>query len=154
MPSEFVKILNGQPHARSNIFLIFSSREVTFWCLLSCSNLAPLFFFQPFADNVGENWTSLGTSSKIKRYLVLPKKWIQVPLRHMTRLVTNLRVYYIYIFKKLINNSKAHVRKYINEGNDVQNAQDFQKSMLSGNGVKGLRVALIDATARNALSRK
>jgi hypothetical protein len=46
---------------------------------------------------------------------------------------------------------KAHVRKYINEGNDVQTAQDFQKSMLSGNGVKGLRVALVDATAKKCV---
>lgn len=43
---------------------------------------------------------------------------------------------------------KAHVRKYINEGNDVQTAQDFQKSMLSGSGIKGVRVALVDATAK------
>lgn len=46
---------------------------------------------------------------------------------------------------------KAHVRRYINEGNDVQTAQDFQKSMLSGMGIKGLRVTLVDATAKKCV---
>ena len=41
---------------------------------------------------------------------------------------------------------KAHVRRYINEGHDVQTAQHFQVAMLSSGGVKGARIALVDGS--------
>ena len=41
---------------------------------------------------------------------------------------------------------KAHIRRYINEGHDVQNAQDLQQAMLSNGGINGVRVILVDAT--------
>lgn len=40
---------------------------------------------------------------------------------------------------------KAHVKRYINEGHDVQNAQDFRDAILSEGGLNGVRVALVDA---------
>ena len=40
---------------------------------------------------------------------------------------------------------KAHVLRYINEGNDVVTADDFKEAMLSYGGVRGVRVALVDA---------
>ena len=40
---------------------------------------------------------------------------------------------------------KAHVRRYINEGNDVLTADDFRTAMLSNGGLKGVRVVLVDA---------
>ena len=40
---------------------------------------------------------------------------------------------------------KAHVRRYINEGHDVQNAKDFKDAMLCNGGLNGVRVALVDA---------
>ncbi|KAK3737064.1 hypothetical protein QZH41_003696 [Actinostola sp. cb2023] len=42
---------------------------------------------------------------------------------------------------------KAHVRRYVNEGHDVQNAQQFQQAMLANGGVSGVRVAIVDAAA-------
>ena len=39
---------------------------------------------------------------------------------------------------------KAHVRRYINEGNDVLTASHFLNAMTSYGGVKGVRVALVD----------
>lgn len=39
---------------------------------------------------------------------------------------------------------KAHVRRYINEGNDVLTAAQFKQAMLSHGGIKGVRVALVD----------
>ena len=41
---------------------------------------------------------------------------------------------------------KAHVRRHINEGHDVQNAKDFKDAMLSNGGLHGVRVALVDAS--------
>jgi hypothetical protein len=40
---------------------------------------------------------------------------------------------------------KAHVRRYINEGHDVQNAQDLRDAIISEGGLNGVRVALVDA---------
>ena len=40
---------------------------------------------------------------------------------------------------------KAHVLRYINEGHDVVTADDFKEAMLSYGGVRGVRVALVDA---------
>ena len=42
---------------------------------------------------------------------------------------------------------KAHVRRYINEGNDVNMAEDFREAILSNGGIAGVRVAVIDAGA-------
>lgn len=39
---------------------------------------------------------------------------------------------------------KAHVRRYINEGNDVTTAAQFKEAMLSYGGVRGVRVALVN----------
>ena len=40
---------------------------------------------------------------------------------------------------------KAHVRRFINEGHDVNSAQDFKEAMMSSGGIKGVRVVLVDA---------
>ena len=40
---------------------------------------------------------------------------------------------------------KAHFRRHVNEGHDVQNAKDFKDVMLSSGGLSGVRVALVDA---------
>ena len=40
---------------------------------------------------------------------------------------------------------KAHVRRYVNEGHDVQNTQEFKTAILSNGGVTGVRVAVVDA---------
>lgn len=40
---------------------------------------------------------------------------------------------------------KAHVRRYVNEGHDVQNAQEFKTAILSNGGVTGVRVTVVDA---------
>lgn len=40
---------------------------------------------------------------------------------------------------------KAHVKRYINEGHDVQNAQDLRDAITSEGGLNGVRVALVDA---------
>ena len=40
---------------------------------------------------------------------------------------------------------KAHVRRYVNEGHDVQNAEQLQTAILSNGGVTGIRVAVVDA---------
>ena len=42
---------------------------------------------------------------------------------------------------------KANVRRFINEGNDVQNGDEFRKAMLSSGGISGLRVACVDGAA-------
>lgn len=39
---------------------------------------------------------------------------------------------------------KAHVRRYVNEGHDVENAQEFKTVILSKGGVNGVRVAIVD----------
>ena len=39
---------------------------------------------------------------------------------------------------------KAHVRRFINEGHDVQTAEDLETAMLSGGGLTAIRVALVD----------
>ena len=41
---------------------------------------------------------------------------------------------------------KAHVRRYVNEGHDVQNAQELKTAILSNGGVTGVRVAVVDAS--------
>lgn len=40
---------------------------------------------------------------------------------------------------------KAHVRRYVNDGHDVQNAQEFKTAILSNGGVTEVRVAVVDA---------
>ena len=40
---------------------------------------------------------------------------------------------------------KAHVRRHINEGHDVQTPNDFKEAMMSSGGIKGVRIALVDA---------
>lgn len=40
---------------------------------------------------------------------------------------------------------KAHVRRCVNEGHDVQNSCEFDQAMLSNGGIAGVRVALVDA---------
>ena len=40
---------------------------------------------------------------------------------------------------------KAHVRRYVNEGHDVTNAQEFKTAILSNGGVTGVRVTVVDA---------
>ena len=39
----------------------------------------------------------------------------------------------------------AHVRRFINEGHNVQTAEDLETVMLSGGGLTGIRVALVDS---------
>ena len=41
---------------------------------------------------------------------------------------------------------KAHVRRYVNEGHDVKTAYDFKEAILSYGGIKGVRVAVVDAS--------
>lgn len=38
---------------------------------------------------------------------------------------------------------KSHVKAYINQGNSVTTAKEFEKAILSGNGIKGVRVAVV-----------
>jgi len=40
---------------------------------------------------------------------------------------------------------KAHVRRYVNEGHDVTNTQEFKTAILSNGGVTGVRVTVVDA---------
>lgn len=40
---------------------------------------------------------------------------------------------------------KAHVRRYINEGHDVSNAEALREAILSQGGVRGVRVTVVDA---------
>ena len=40
---------------------------------------------------------------------------------------------------------KAHVRSFVNEGNDVQTPKDLETAMLSAGGLSGIRVALFDS---------
>lgn len=47
---------------------------------------------------------------------------------------------------------KAHVRRYINEGNDVLTASQFKEAMLSYGGVHGVRVALVDLGGQHRTS--
>ena len=39
---------------------------------------------------------------------------------------------------------KAHVRRFVNEGHDVQTPKDLETAMLSAEGVPGVRVTLVD----------
>ena len=48
---------------------------------------------------------------------------------------------------------KAHVRRFLNEGNDITTAEELRDAMLSHGGVHGVRVALIDAKELNVLSQ-
>ena len=41
---------------------------------------------------------------------------------------------------------KAHVWRYINKGHDVQTANDFKEAMMSSGGIKGVCIALVDAS--------
>ena len=40
---------------------------------------------------------------------------------------------------------KAHVRRFVNEGHDVQTPKDLETAMLSAEGVPGVRVTLVDS---------
>ena len=40
---------------------------------------------------------------------------------------------------------KAHIRRHINEGHDVQNASEFKEAVSSNGGINGVRVVLVDA---------
>ena len=40
---------------------------------------------------------------------------------------------------------RAHVRRYVNQGHDVETASQFKEAMLPGGGVHGVRVAVVDA---------
>ena len=40
---------------------------------------------------------------------------------------------------------KAHVRRFVNKGNDVQTPKDLETPMLSAGGLSGIRVALVDS---------
>ncbi|XP_078349668.1 uncharacterized protein LOC144634549 [Oculina patagonica] len=42
---------------------------------------------------------------------------------------------------------KAHIRRHINEGHDVQNAKDFIDAMLSNGGINGVRTVHVDVGA-------
>ena len=41
---------------------------------------------------------------------------------------------------------KAHVRRFINEGHDVQTTLDFKEAMLSNGGIEGTRIVVVDAS--------
>ncbi|XP_028519078.1 uncharacterized protein LOC114576513 [Exaiptasia diaphana] len=47
---------------------------------------------------------------------------------------------------------KAHIRRFINEGNDVNTAYDLCQAILSSGSVRGVRVALIDGTKLTPLT--
>lgn len=47
---------------------------------------------------------------------------------------------------------KAHVRRFLNEGNDITTAEDLRDAILSHGGVHGVRVALVDAKELRVLS--
>ena len=38
---------------------------------------------------------------------------------------------------------KGHITRYVNEGNDVTNAKEMEKAMLSDGGLQGIRVIII-----------
>lgn len=40
---------------------------------------------------------------------------------------------------------KGHIRRYINEGHDVETPEQFREAVLSHGGISGVRVALVDA---------
>ena len=40
---------------------------------------------------------------------------------------------------------KAHVRRYLNEGHDILTADDLKEAMVSHGGIRGVRVAVVDA---------
>ena len=41
---------------------------------------------------------------------------------------------------------KAHVRRFVNEGNDVLTAENLRDAVLSNGGVRGVRVTLVDGS--------
>ena len=47
---------------------------------------------------------------------------------------------------------KAHVRRYVDEGHDVVTANDLKDAILSNNGVRGVRVALVNCRREVATS--
>ena len=42
---------------------------------------------------------------------------------------------------------KAHMWRHINEGYDVTTANEFKEAMMSSGGIKGVRIAVVDASA-------
>ena len=46
---------------------------------------------------------------------------------------------------------KAHVRRYINEGHDVQTATDLRDAIQANGGVRGVRVALVDGNILSSM---
>ncbi len=49
-------------------------------------------------------------------------------------------------------NIKAHIRRYIDEGHDVQTPEDLYNAITSHDGVQGVRVALVDAISVTAFT--
>lgn len=45
---------------------------------------------------------------------------------------------------------KGHITRYINEGNDVTNAQEMEKAILSHGGLQGIRVCVVDFLGETA----
>ena len=43
---------------------------------------------------------------------------------------------------------KAHVRSFINEGNDVTNATQLRDALISHGGIEGVRVACLDPVTK------
>ena len=46
----------------------------------------------------------------------------------------------------VVRTIKVHVRRFINEGHDVQTALDFKEAMLSNGGIEGTRIVVVDAS--------
>lgn len=49
-------------------------------------------------------------------------------------------------------NIKAHIRRHLNEGHDVDTPEEMYKAITSGDGVRGVRVALVDASSVSSIS--
>ena len=50
--------------------------------------------------------------------------------------------------------TKGHVRRYVNEGNDVLTPANFKDAILSHGGVSGVRVALVDTVIDETVATK
>ena len=52
---------------------------------------------------------------------------------------------------RLAATCKNHVRTFINEGNDVTNAEQLKSALLSHRGVEGVRVAVMQSVEEEAI---
>ena len=47
---------------------------------------------------------------------------------------------------------KSHIRKFVNEGNDVTNAHQMKAALLSHGGIEGVRVVAVERLEEHSLS--